>query len=100
MDKKEEEIIRKLVEINVKDYGKAEKAIWKDGKKIGSEEKIQVLFIGENKVKFLGETTIYPMDKTCWSNFPIKKKGKQLFYAQITNMDGNEYYLLEGNYEG
>jgi hypothetical protein len=100
MDKKEENIIRKLVEIEVKDSGKAEKAIWKDGKKIGSEEKIQVLYTGENKIKFLGETRITPMDKTCWSNFPIKKKGKQLFYARITIMDGNEYYFLEGNYEG
>ena len=40
------------------------------------------------------------VQKVCWSDQPIKKKGRQLFYAKIVNVDGNEYLTLEGNYEG
>ena len=92
--------IRKLVEIEVLDYGESEKAIYKDGKKVGSEQKIQVLYLGENKFRFLGKMKFSDVQKVCWSDQPIKKKGRQLFYAKIVNVDGNEYLTLEGNYEG
>ncbi len=89
--------MRKLVEIEVIDSGMAEKAIYKNGEKVGTESMAQVLYLGESRVKFLGEFRSSIVEKTCWSKISVKK-GTQLFYARITNVDGNEYITIEGKY--
>jgi hypothetical protein len=97
--KNQKKVSRELVELEVLDFGMTERPVYKDGEKVGTETMTQVLFLGEQSVKFLGVRRESFVEKTCWSEIPLKQKGRQLFYAKISKIDGQTYYTLQGIYE-